>query len=53
LQRFTTKPSGSLVAPQSQDWRLDGQRRDLGMPRSFEAGDMWRDRGLTSGGPEL
>jgi hypothetical protein len=44
LRRFTTKPSGYLVEPQNQDQRLDGGRRDLGAPRSFEAEDTRRDR---------
>jgi hypothetical protein len=45
LSRFTTKPPGSLVEPHSQDRRLDGRRWDLDLPRSFEAGDTWQDRG--------
>jgi hypothetical protein len=38
LQRFTTKPLGYLVEPQNQDRWLGGRRRDLGTPRSFDAG---------------
>jgi hypothetical protein len=34
---------GYLVEPQNQDRRLDGWRRDLGAPRSFEAEDTHRD----------
>jgi hypothetical protein len=44
LQRFTTKPSGSLVEPQSQDWRLDRQRWDTSALRDFEAEDTRQDR---------
>jgi hypothetical protein len=45
---FTTKPSGYLVEPQNQDRRLDGWRRYLGAPRSFDAGEH-RDRGACVG----
>jgi hypothetical protein len=38
LRWFSTKPSGYLVEPQNQDWRLGGRRRDLGVPRSFDDG---------------
>jgi hypothetical protein len=38
LQRFTRKPSGYLVEPQNQDWRLGGRRWDPDAPRSFDAG---------------
>jgi hypothetical protein len=38
LRQFTTKPLGYLVEPQNQDRRLGGQRRDPGVPRSFDAG---------------
>jgi hypothetical protein len=38
MWRFTRKPSGYLVEPQNQDRRLGGQRRDPGVPRSFDAG---------------
>jgi hypothetical protein len=38
LRRFTTKPLGYLVEPQSQDRRLGGRRRDPGVLRSFDAG---------------
>jgi hypothetical protein len=38
LRRFTIKPSGSLVEPQSQYRWLRGRRRDTGVPRSFDAG---------------
>jgi hypothetical protein len=38
LRRFTTKPSGYLVEPQNQDWRLGERRRDPGAPRSYDAG---------------
>jgi hypothetical protein len=38
LRRFTRKLSGYLVEPQNQDRRLGGRRRDLGAPRSFDAG---------------
>jgi hypothetical protein len=44
LQRFTTKPSGYLVVPQNQDWRLSGRRRDPGALRCFEAEDTRQDR---------
>jgi hypothetical protein len=44
LQQFTTKSSGSLVEPQSQDKRLGGRKRDPGASRDFEAEDMPRDR---------
>jgi hypothetical protein len=37
LRRFTTKPSGYLVKPQDQVWRLGGWRWDPGEPRSFDA----------------
>jgi hypothetical protein len=43
LRRFTTKPSGSLIAAQSQDRRISGRRWDPGAPRSFDAGDTQRD----------
>jgi hypothetical protein len=33
-----SKPSGYLVEPQNQDRRPSGRRRDLGAPRSFDAG---------------
>jgi hypothetical protein len=33
LRRFTRKPSGYLVEPQNQDWRLGGRRRDPGALR--------------------
>jgi hypothetical protein len=36
--------SGYLVEPQNQDRRLDGRRRDPGVPKSFEAEDTRRDR---------
>jgi hypothetical protein len=48
LWRFTTKSSGSLVAPQKQDRRLGGQRR-ASVPRSFEAGNTQHDRGACVG----
>jgi hypothetical protein len=38
LLQFTRKPSGYLVEPQNQDRRLDGRRRDPGVPRSFDVG---------------
>jgi hypothetical protein len=38
LRRFTKKLSGYLVEPQNQDRRLGGQRRDPGVPRSFNVG---------------
>jgi hypothetical protein len=38
LQRFTTKPSGYLVEPQSQARRLGGRKQDLGASRSFDVG---------------
>jgi hypothetical protein len=38
LRWFTTKPSGYFVEPQNQVWRFGGRRRDLGPPRSFDAG---------------
>jgi hypothetical protein len=44
--RFATvhqRTSSSLVAPQSQDQRLGGQRLDPGAPISLEAGDTRRD----------
>jgi hypothetical protein len=44
LRRFTKKPSGLLVEPQSQDQRLGGRRRDLGASRDFEAKYTCRDR---------
>jgi hypothetical protein len=44
LRRFTTKPSGYLVDPLNQDWRLSRRRRDPGAPRSFEVEDTRRDR---------
>jgi hypothetical protein len=50
---FTTKPSGYLVEPQNQDWRLGGQRRDPGAPRNFDAGGRVAIIGLTSGGRGL
>jgi hypothetical protein len=46
---FTTKPSGYLVEPQSQDRRLDGLRWDPGVLRSFHVGDMRRDHGAYVG----
>jgi hypothetical protein len=49
LWRFTTKLSGSLVAPQSQDRRLGGRRQDPGVSISFKAGDTRRDRGACVG----
>jgi hypothetical protein len=49
LRRFTTKTSGYLVEPQNQDRSLRGRRRDPGAPRSFEAGDTWRDYGACVG----
>jgi hypothetical protein len=33
------KPSSYLVEPQNQDRRPSGWRRDLGAPRSFDAGE--------------
>jgi hypothetical protein len=44
LRRFTTKSSGYLVEPQSQDRRLDGRRWDPGASRDFKAEDTCRDR---------
>jgi hypothetical protein len=41
---FCGSPSGYLVEPQNQDWRLDGRRRDPDAPRSFDAGDTQPDR---------
>jgi hypothetical protein len=38
LRRFTTKQSGYLVEPQSQDRRLGRRGRDPGAPKSFNAG---------------
>jgi hypothetical protein len=38
LLRFTRKPSGYLVEPQNQYWRLGGRRRDPGASRSCDAG---------------
>jgi hypothetical protein len=38
LRRFTRKPSGYLVEPQSKDRRLSRWRRDPGAPRSFDVG---------------
>jgi hypothetical protein len=35
---------GYLVEPQNQDRRLNGRRRDPGVPRRFEAEDTRRDR---------
>jgi hypothetical protein len=43
LRRFTTKPSGSLVKPQSQDRRLGKWRWDPGAPRDFKVENMCRD----------
>jgi hypothetical protein len=39
LRRFTRKPLSYLVEPQNQDRRLGGCRRNLGVPRSFDAGE--------------
>jgi hypothetical protein len=44
LRWFTTKLSGCLVEPQSQDRRLGGRRWDPGTSRDFEADDTRRDR---------
>jgi hypothetical protein len=38
-----------MVEPQNHDRRLDGQRRDPGVPRSFEASGTWHDRGACVG----
>jgi hypothetical protein len=38
-----------LVEPQNKGQRLRGQRRDPGMPKSFNAGDTQRDRGASVG----
>jgi hypothetical protein len=47
LRRFTRKLSGYLVEPQNQDRRFDGQRRDPGAPRSFDAsGHVTGSQGL-------
>jgi hypothetical protein len=47
LRRFTTKPAGYLVVPQNQDRRPGRRRRDLGVPRSFNAGgDLAGSQGL-------
>jgi signal transduction histidine kinase len=44
LRWFTTKSSGSLVEPQSQDRWLDGWRWDPGTSRYFEAEVTRQDR---------
>jgi hypothetical protein len=47
MRRFTRKPSGYLVEPQNQDWRLGGRRRDPGAPRSFDvSGHVAGSQGL-------